>query len=392
MIYGLLSNKSCKLSEISRALKEKIPLKKVIERVRRNLFHINFNKFIEKYHSIIKPLIDKDCLISVDLGDIVKDYAKNMENLEYVRDGNKKCIKKGYNLIQAVAVNSVKQVIPLTLNLFSVSEKQFKSLNYVVIKCIEDLSYLLGKQTGIYILDRGNDSIRILEKLAELKVNFIMRMNLNRDVFLLNNKKINIKELVKKIKYDFLNKHLIKLSTKSQKRYLTVMGTEKIKLKGINDIFYLTVLRKVRSKDPEMILLTTKPINNSEEAFDIMSKYLRRWGVEDAFRYIKQCYDYEDIRVRKYKSLQNMTKCIFLTFGFLCIIIQKSANISKVINFIIKKAEILFEKTPTFLYYALSNGISKILFLNKYLIFKPQKKKRKIRFCQLVLPLSLAEF
>ena len=37
-----------------------------------------------------------------------------------------------------------------------------------------------------------------------------------------------------------------------------------------------------------------------------MSAYLSRWRIEEAIRFVKQSYDFEDIRVLSYARLRNM--------------------------------------------------------------------------------------
>ena len=371
IIFGLLSNQSSRISEIARALKEKNLLKITHNRLRLNFKKINLSSAILKYLQNIKPLIDKDAVISVDPGDLTKRYATKMENLSYVHDGsasyNEPKTRLGYNLIQVVAINSKKQVVPLLLELFSTNEKKFKSINNVVIKNIEKISKLLGNNTGIYVLDRGNDAITIFRELFNLRVRFIVRMASNRDVILGNNRKMNIKKAATKANFDYKQTHLMKLSTKDKTKYQVVVGTKKIRLPGYKNKLTLVVLKKVRGKKVLMWFLTTEEINNTKESFQIIFKYLRRWGVEDAFRFIKQSYNLEDVRLRNYTSLKNMVQMIFLTFGFLCTI-QNQTYSSCLVNEIIKRVN-KFESEKNkidFFYYVISSGITLILSACKY--------------------------
>lgn len=328
MIFGLLSNKSSRLSEVARALKEKKSLKITHNRLQLNLKKINTVSTISSYQKNIKNLIDKNAVLSVDPGDITKRYATKMENIAFVHDGsaskNEKKIKLGYNLIQIVAVNPSKQVIPLLLELFSVNEKNYKSINYIVIENIKKISKLLGNQTGVYVLDRGNDAINILKELLNISVRFIVSMNSRRDLILGNNKKMNIKKAASKANFDYQQKHLMKLSIKDKTRYQVVVGIKKVRLPSYKQKLNLVVLKKVRGKKILMWFLTNEKIDNTKDSFKIIFNYLRRWGVEDAFRFIKQSYDLEDIRLRNYSSLKNMVNFIFLAFGFLCVIQNKA--------------------------------------------------------------------
>jgi len=48
------------------------------------------------YPSLVRRRLDIDSLFIVDLSDLAKPYAKKMENLALVRDGDKGCLVTGY--------------------------------------------------------------------------------------------------------------------------------------------------------------------------------------------------------------------------------------------------------------------------------------------------------
>lgn len=70
---------------------------------------------------------------------------------------------------------------------------------------------------------------------------------------------------------------------------------------------YFLVVAKVFGKEP-MMLLTSCPVHlkDRETIWRIVEIYLTRWKCDESFRYIKQCYHLEDIRVRHYTSIRNM--------------------------------------------------------------------------------------
>jgi integrase len=57
-----------------------------------------------------------------------------------------------------------------------------------------------------------------------------------------------------------------------------------------------------------MMLLTSCSVNVKikEAVWRIVETYLTRRKCEESFRYIKQCYNLEDIRVRRYTSIRNL--------------------------------------------------------------------------------------
>jgi hypothetical protein len=82
MIYGIQASKDVKLLNISRALMEPLPLIKTEDRLSRNLSDENLTCTIN--NNILRLADDKindTMVIAIDPGDMIKPYAKAMENL-----------------------------------------------------------------------------------------------------------------------------------------------------------------------------------------------------------------------------------------------------------------------------------------------------------------------
>ena len=73
MIYGLLSGKSCYLTEIARKLNEDISLDKTVERLSRNLMNFeDAEKLSENYFQTVEKHFDNNTVLIVDDGDVAK--------------------------------------------------------------------------------------------------------------------------------------------------------------------------------------------------------------------------------------------------------------------------------------------------------------------------------
>ena len=106
MIYGIQASKDVKLSNISRALKENIPLIKTEDRLSRNLDDEDFTSQINGHIMRLGAgKIDEQMVIAIDPGDIMKPYAKAMENLCGIYDGSEHEKARGYHLCQVTAAN-----------------------------------------------------------------------------------------------------------------------------------------------------------------------------------------------------------------------------------------------------------------------------------------------
>lgn len=98
MVYGILSSKSCLLSERGRNLNEKIPLKKTVTRLSRNLNDFNDGETLfEEYLKSIKNRYNDKSVLIIDGSDIIKPSSTKLENLCEVRDGRTGEIGIGYH-------------------------------------------------------------------------------------------------------------------------------------------------------------------------------------------------------------------------------------------------------------------------------------------------------
>jgi len=112
MLYGILESNSVLLSNIARALKEKITLKKLIERLSRNLNSFSDGKLVnDNYISHIKHDINDNTVFCVDGSDITKRKSKKLEALGKVRDGSTgETNINGYNMFE-IALQIWKQAL-----------------------------------------------------------------------------------------------------------------------------------------------------------------------------------------------------------------------------------------------------------------------------------------
>jgi len=96
-LYGIQARQSVRLTEIARALEEKIPLRKSQSRLCRQLGRWGLWAKIENaLCRIASARIKKDTLLVLDISDIAKKYARRMEYLAVVRDASEGILAHGY--------------------------------------------------------------------------------------------------------------------------------------------------------------------------------------------------------------------------------------------------------------------------------------------------------
>ena len=159
MLYGIQASRDVKLSNISRALKERIRLIKTETRLSRNLRRAGLDEVIrERVLEAGKDKIRHDTVLAVDISDISKESARKMEHIDIVRDGSADGeLRRGYWLLGIYGADVHRsQVVPLFLELYSQKGDDFRSENQKMLEAIERVSEKLGGK-GIFAIDRGGD-------------------------------------------------------------------------------------------------------------------------------------------------------------------------------------------------------------------------------------------
>lgn len=115
-----------------------------------------------------------------------------------------------------------------------------------------------------------------------------------------------------------------------------------------------------------MILLTNKEPATKEpkDVSRIVEIYLTRWKCDECFRYIKQAYHLEDIRVRSYNGIRNLTAIVHAIAYFTSIYMGMNLKLKLMVQkvFILSKR---FFGISSFFHYAMFDGIFELFFKPK---------------------------
>jgi len=384
LVYGIQASKDVKLSNIARSLKERIPLIKTEDRLSRNLDDVDFSESINNTISrLASNKILKDTVLALDPGEIVKPYAKKMENLCDVRDGSKNEKAKGYWLCQIVGSNIIdNDAIPLYNTAYSQEADNFKSANTEIIEAIDTVSVNIGNR-GIWTIDRGGDNVLFFKKFIKEEKKFVIRIKQNRNI-IHEGKTLNIRKFAE----NFKCKHEAKIryfKEGKEKVKNISYGSASIKIKDLKDNEINLVIIKGFGQVP-MLLFTNKMVNNiiPETVWKIVEIYLTRWKCEEVFRYTKQSYNLEDVRVRSYIGIRNIVVLVLAIAYFTSIYVGKNLKLKMIFEkiFFISKR---FFGIPAFYNYAMADGIYNYLYSNKYGIEYITKKPTKSNENQLEL-------
>ncbi|WP_213818394.1 hypothetical protein [Garciella nitratireducens] len=193
MMYGFLESKSILLSNIGRALKEDILLKKTIERLSKNLSSFDeTNQLVDNYIDTIQPFINDNTIFCIDGSEITKRNSKVLEDIGTVRDGSTgETNVNGYNILEVAALtDKYKMPISAYSKVYSNACEDFKSENTETLKTL-DFIRTYFENVGIKALDRGYDDNKFYKYFTKNEEQFVIRAKRNRDV-IHNGKVINI--------------------------------------------------------------------------------------------------------------------------------------------------------------------------------------------------------
>lgn len=361
VINGIVSNNSIILSDFIRS-SGMCNIKKGVERLERQLDSFDDIKDIieENFQTIVKPLINNRHLYFVDGGDITKNENTKFENMGYVLDGsNEHTLGSGYKIFEIDTIDNSNQPLSLISDL-STSNTKVNDYNKELsetnewLKRMEIVSNTYGK--GIFILDRGFDGAIMMQKIIEIGCDFIVRArNLKRNIYI-NGNKTTISETAKKLKGYY--KFTTKIDGKSTNLKVSSVNIV-IKNRDAKNIekhhLQLVIIKGFGGTDAYMALITSRNISGKDKALQVVQDYILRWKIEENFKFKKQQYGLEKIKVRKYNRMQ-----------VLCNLLSKILIFNNIINLkaigkTIRKIKNQIRNEVKIWLYRLSDGIKEII-------------------------------
>jgi hypothetical protein len=360
MLFGIQASQDVKLSNIARSLQEEIPLIKTEDRLSRNLKAVELEAEVTSQLARMgSQRVEANTVLCLDLSDIRKEYAQKMEHLASVRDGSTGEVHAGYWLCDITGAEvSGSEIIPLYQKLYSTEAEGFLSENAEVLAGV-DLLRAHTQGRGIWAMDRGGDRKKLLEPLLDRRERFVIRSTGKRFVIDRKHIKRSVTELGTQCRLRY-QARIAKIQDGHEKIYDLRYGVERIRLVGRAELLHLVV---VAGFGEEPILLLTNALDgarDSQSLWWIAQIYLTRWKVEETIRFLKQSYNLEDIRVMTYQRLKNLVVLVTAAAYFAATFLGQKMKLRIVCEKLLIISQRFFG-IPPFRFYALADGIKKIL-------------------------------
>jgi len=313
LLCGIIFSDDLILTHVAAKVPHPSRITAIAKRFRRHL--ADGISFLEplwfNYLCLVRRRLDLDSLFIVDLTDIAKPYAKRMENLSLVRDGDKGCLVTGYWCMEVYCRDKDGIIWPAILWPYSLEAEGQLSENAQILAILSQLDGHFGEGFGIWVFDRGFDRINLIKPFLTSKRHFIIRQRGDRTVVLDNGVHIILRDLTE---------HLF-----AQSRSRLVY--KKVYLPDINKSLYVVAYQRKGYEQP-IILLTDMVAENPALALQIRNRYAKRWsGCETSVQFLKSRIGLERFAVRKYRSMQGLIFLAFLAMGFLSYLQSRCKNI-----------------------------------------------------------------
>lgn len=254
----------------------------------------------------LKELQD-DTVIAYDLTDEIHKYAdpkKNgMEKVSKVFDGSERRVESGFTIH---GIGNDKYLLRMEYH-----DHEEKTQPQERERILEELLERFNGK-GIWALDCGNDDEKLFRYLYDKDAKFIVRLKSNTDksrllCLLETGEVINANDLP-------LGRHAV---------YVKTSGSSKFDL---TRKYWVIKAQPKTEYRPITLIFCEKLTSYSNK--EIVKMYLKRWGVENQFRRVKQLYKVEQMQIRKWQRRKNMMALVLLSH-FLAKVIQEKFDQEK---------------------------------------------------------------
>lgn len=168
---------------------------------------------------------------------------------------------------------------------------------------------------GLHVFDRGYAYNEMVEYLLHFKQDFLIRWVSNR---LLINEKGEQKPLHQLARsYKGCGARMIQDKERKSQRKATVAWAPVQLPEFPENTFYLLILRDANGKNKPIYWLTSQKIENSKQAWKLTFYYMKRWDIEQVFRFGKSEMGLESPRLWFWENRLKLMAIVALVMDFL---------------------------------------------------------------------------
>jgi hypothetical protein len=384
MVRGMVQSGRCLLSSISREIHG--DCRHVHSDEKRLSYELSSAQWtteqMHKNHSALvgSQYVDGETVIALDLSDVNKEGAHVFEHLTHVHDGSSGEIVDGYWTIMIEAIKKKGNPLPLLMKVFSDKvagyQSQFEELRQAVESVVKDF----GKK-GLWVMDRGFDSLRNILYFNTLGVRFLIRGYHERIVETEDGVRYKLESLIQQKALRgvdaFYKQYVVAQQGRRRrwrKREITVRydylplcmvhGCDEEESQRARVHVWVIIVEGLGHAGERSFFFTNVPLSSLDDCHRIIKKYSQRWSCEEAIRFVKQAFALEDVRVQHYLAIQRMMELCMVCYTFVCLFIERCVTHHKRMYHWLHDLIIQGRRRPRFVHYRILEAIQKVLNLD----------------------------
>ena len=312
MVTGLIAGGHVHLTAIARGVGRDETVHAAEKRLSRNLGseHWDMSPLADALLQRSAARVNDDTLLVADLTDLSKPHARKLEGLGRVHDGSDPDgrIKPGYAVFEAFARVGKGQLFPLLIEPLKVYSGAPTGENAEILSHLLRIHQTVHRR-GTWMLDRGFDRRELFTPLVRHQVAFVVRQTGDRHIRTTDGRVLSINDRVAEQRCP-------------RPRYWPKGGVAvaiEVWLPEVsNEAFLLVIGWRWRNSEHPLVLLVSPAARRPRRTARWYTRaYLRRWGVEDANRGLKQQFRLEQFLVRTWMAIRRLLWLVAWAFWWL---------------------------------------------------------------------------
>lgn len=299
MLKGMIEGETVQLSGIGRKVSGNTKPKTYCEKV---------GKSLEDLKKLSQIQLSKGQQLEIELiifdeTDCQRKYAKKIHGIIKVRDGSTGDTSgRGYGLHGITVKTKRGEYVPLLLRRYAEQNRSAEEVMFEVMNIISP------DHGGVWVMDRGFDDRKVFDLLLDRHQEFLIRVDRRGSQRLL--------EI-----FEEKEKHLVSTLT----AHMGKIGYRRVRLPGRKETLTLIHYHKNPYREP-LALLTTLTPKTEKQALRMAKQYLKRWKIEDYFRFVKTKLNLEKIMLQIPERIDGLLALILIASAFIMKLEQREKD------------------------------------------------------------------
>lgn len=306
VLLGMELAHSPRLSDIARALEEKIGLRATHKRLSRNAARSELAPIISNnLLQLAASRVHDDTLLILDWPNLLKNRAEKMENLNVITDTKGNRVGRGYHLAEVVAAEvGNDNITPLAQSIWPEINPETDFLSHTM-ELVARVRKACGGSKGIIVADRSADHMGLLGPWTEDSNNrYLVRLR-GRTELMFRRQIVTASELADRCD-TLYGKNVVNIGQQGSKAEFLHFGYKSVRLPVAPDRPLSLVVVRGFSPEPVTLLTTEHVRDNRAILTELVEAYCRRWRIMSTKLRFYESHQLSRIRVLGFDRIRNL--------------------------------------------------------------------------------------